>query len=66
MDNYCASFSALLIGLVEVTVIAWIYGVDRFLEDMKIMLGAYPYPRFFWRALWKYITPSLIVVCGSV
>ena len=39
MDNYCASFSALIIGLTEVTVIAWIYGVDRFLDDIKIMLG---------------------------
>lgn len=26
MDNYCASFSALIIGLVEVIVIGWIYG----------------------------------------
>lgn len=39
MDNYCASFSALIIGLTEVTVMAWIYGVDRFLDDIKIMLG---------------------------
>lgn len=62
MDNYCASFSALIIGLTEVTVIAWIYGVDRFLEDCRVMLGEYPYPKNYWKMLWSYITPGIIVV----
>lgn len=62
MDNYCASFSALIIGLVEVSVISWVYGVDRFLEDCRVMLGVYPYPRLLWKSLWAYITPALILV----
>ena len=62
MDNYCASFSALIIGLTEVTVIAWIYGVDRFLDDARVMLGEYPYPKNYWKALWSFITPGIIVV----
>lgn len=62
MDNYCASFSACIIGLVEITVISYIYGVDRYLDDVKVMLGEYPYPRWLWRVLWRYITPSLILV----
>src|SRR6266480_1972085 len=61
MDNLCASFSALIIGLTEVTVIGWIYGVDRFLDDIKVMLGEYPYPKYYWRTLWAYVTPGITV-----
>jgi len=61
MDNYCASFSALMIGLVEVIAIAWVYGADRFLEDCKLMLGHYPYKRVYWKFIWKYVCPILIV-----
>ncbi|XP_054156343.1 sodium- and chloride-dependent glycine transporter 1-like isoform X2 [Oppia nitens] len=61
MDNHCASFSALIIGLVEVVVIGWVYGIDRFLDDMKVMLGHYPFHRLYWRTIWKYICPSLII-----
>lgn len=61
MDNYCASYSALMIGLAEVIVIAWIYGVDRFIEDIKVMLKHYPFPRQYWRFVWKYLVPVLIL-----
>ncbi|XP_023241236.1 sodium- and chloride-dependent glycine transporter 1-like isoform X1 [Centruroides sculpturatus] len=61
MDNYCASFSALIIGLTEVIVIAWIYGVDRFLNDIRIMLGHYPFHRQYWRFIWKYLVPLMII-----
>lgn len=62
MDNYCASFSALIIGLTEVIVISYVYGVDRFLEDIKCMLGDYPFPRRLWKAFWCFITPGIIIV----
>lgn len=39
-----------------------IYGVDRWLEDVKVMLGDYPWPRLYWKLLWKYFTPALILV----
>lgn len=42
--------------------IAWVYGVDRFLKDCKMMLGHYPYKRAYWRFIWKYVSPLLIVV----
>merc|ERR1712106_1209105 len=41
---------------------AWIYGADRFLEDMKYMLGFYPYPRFFWKWAWKIVSPSIVIL----
>lgn len=66
MDDYCASYSALTIGLVESIVIAWIYGVDRFLEDIKEMLGRYPPPKFYWELVWRFICPIIIFVSISL
>ena len=65
VDNHSATYSALILGCCEVTVMAWIYGADRFLEDMKYMLGFYPYPRFFWKWAWKIVSPSIVIVSIS-
>lgn len=62
MDNYVASYSALTIGLFEVIVIGWVYGVDRFLEDIKVMLNAYPFPYYYWKIIWKFVVPTLIAL----
>lgn len=62
MDNYCASFSALIIGLTEIIAIAWVYGVDKFLDNCKTMLGHYPYKRTYWKIIWKYVVPLIILV----
>lgn len=34
MDNYCASFSALIIGFVEISVIAWLVNLNRCTQSM--------------------------------
>jgi len=62
VDNHSATYSALILGCSEVSIMAWIYGADRFLEDMKFMLGFYPYPRFFWKWAWKIISPTIVVL----
>lgn len=61
MDNYAASFSALIIGLCEVVVISWVYGIDRFLDDIKSMLGKYPFPYHYWRIIYRYEMPLMIM-----
>jgi len=61
VDNHSATYSALILGCCEVSVMAWIYGADRFLEDIKYMLGFYPYPRLFWKWAWKIISPVIVV-----
>jgi len=62
IDAYAATFSALILGLVEVVFISWHYGVDRFLDDIKLMIGYYPRPRLYWKFIWLIFTPILIVV----
>ena len=65
IDSYAATFSALIIGMTEVCVIAWHYGVDRFMDDIRMMIGHYPPPACYWRAIWKYGVPLIITVMFS-
>ncbi|XP_068246956.1 sodium- and chloride-dependent glycine transporter 1-like isoform X1 [Palaemon carinicauda] len=61
MDYYSSTFSALMVGMAEVMVVTWIYGVDNFLDDIKVMIGFYPYPRILWKYLWKIIMPCVVL-----
>ena len=62
------TFSALLTGLIEVLVVSWVYGVDRFLEDIRRMVGwtgqggLYRAHRTYWTVTWKFVTPGLLTV----
>jgi len=62
VDNHSATYSALILGCLEVSVMAWIYGADRFLDDLRFMLGFYPYPRLFWKWAWKIVSPTIVVL----
>ncbi|KAK7068348.1 hypothetical protein SK128_002873, partial [Halocaridina rubra] len=61
MDSYSSTFSALMVGMAEVMVVTWVYGVDNFLNDIKIMLGFYPYPRILWKIIWQYLMPLVVL-----
>lgn len=63
MDAFCASYSTLLIGIIEVIVISWVYGVNNFMNDIKVMLGHYPFGYWYWKICWLFITP---VVLGGI
>jgi solute carrier family 6 amino acid transporter-like protein 5/7/9/14 len=60
MDSYAATYSVLLIGLFELIAIAWVYGVDRFRDDIKLMTGNRP--GIWWKIMWKFVTPLLMLV----
>ena len=61
-NDFVASTSAMIVGLVEVVSIAWIYGIDKFMDHIKEMVGRYPKPRIFWKIVWQYITPVSLTV----
>ncbi|XP_006782407.1 sodium-dependent neutral amino acid transporter B(0)AT2 [Neolamprologus brichardi] len=64
-DDYSATLPLLIVVILENVAIAWFYGIDKFFEDLKDMLGFMPY-RFYYY-MWKYITPILLMVllCSS-
>ncbi|KAM9830991.1 sodium- and chloride-dependent creatine transporter 1-like isoform 2-T2 [Syngnathus typhle] len=61
-DYYSASGITLLWqAFWECVVIAWVYGADRFMDDVARMIGYHPFPYMKW--CWSYITP---LVCMGV
>lgn len=58
-DHYAASFSLLFTTIAECVAINWIYGSERFCNDVSSMLGKKP--SFMWRIFWKFISPLVIV-----
>ncbi|XP_041369478.1 sodium- and chloride-dependent glycine transporter 2-like [Gigantopelta aegis] len=59
-DNYAASYSLIVIVIVETLAISWIYGADRFLDDIMSMLGKRPSK--IWIILWQFICPCILTV----
>lgn len=61
MDKYAANWSVLLIAISECILVAWVYGADRFLNDVQQMIGSRGRLwRFFWTWMWKFITPAAL------
>lgn len=62
-DHYAANFSVSIIAIAECLLIAWYYGAERFIRDIEKMIGTRsPRWRKTWVIMWKYITPSTIIV----
>uniref|UniRef100_A0A2C9K6E9 Uncharacterized protein n=1 Tax=Biomphalaria glabrata TaxID=6526 RepID=A0A2C9K6E9_BIOGL len=60
VDWYIASFSTAAIGLLQTVAVAWIYGAERFMDDIQLMMGRRP--PYLFNVLWRYITPVLLLV----
>ena len=55
LDRFAISPSIVIIVLVESITVCWLYGLDRFSNNIKEMNGFLPYLN--WRLSWKYICP---------
>ncbi|XP_050410959.1 sodium- and chloride-dependent glycine transporter 1 isoform X2 [Patella vulgata] len=62
MDTYAASWSVFLMAILECVVIAWIYGADRFLQDIEQMIGVQSrHWHNFFKLFWKFLTPGTLL-----
>ncbi|XP_074650330.1 sodium- and chloride-dependent glycine transporter 1-like isoform X2 [Tubulanus polymorphus] len=59
MDWYSSTFTLMIISFIECIIICWVYGINRFFGDIELMLGRRPF--FWWKIVWCYITPLIIV-----
>ena len=59
MDWYSSVFTLMIISFCECLVIGWIYGASRFYIDISLMRGSEPC--IYWKILWCFITPSLVM-----
>ncbi|XP_075968815.1 sodium-dependent neutral amino acid transporter B(0)AT1-like [Anarhichas minor] len=59
-DNFAGSVPLLTIGLFEMIAVVYIYGIDRFNEDVEFMVGHKP--SIFWQVTWRFISPLIVLV----
>ncbi|KAH9489848.1 Sodium- and chloride-dependent glycine transporter 1 [Bulinus truncatus] len=60
VDWYIAAFAAVAIGLLECVIVAWIYGAERFMDDIELMTKKRP--PYIFNIFWRFITPVLLVL----
>lgn len=59
MDWYSSTVSLMILSFVELIVICWVYGVNRFYNDIQLMIGFRPHSYFMY--MWCVFTPTLII-----
>lgn len=60
MDFFGTSPSIMFIVLCELIATAWLYGMDRFSDDVEAMTGQRP--SLYWRIACRYIAPLILLV----
>lgn len=58
VDWYATALTFTTIGLMEIVVVSYIYGIKRFSFDMKLMLGSEP--GILVKATWLVISPLML------
>ncbi|KAL7843527.1 hypothetical protein AOLI_G00250390 [Acnodon oligacanthus] len=69
IDTFCAGWILLVAGLLEVFGLSCIYGGNRFIKDVEMMIGTkHMLFWIWWRACWFFITPVvlLVILCWSL
>ncbi|XP_072361179.1 sodium- and chloride-dependent neutral and basic amino acid transporter B(0+)-like isoform X4 [Scyliorhinus torazame] len=63
VDYFCTGWILITVALLELTGLSWIYGVNRFIKDIEMMIGERTWLFWlWWRACWTFIAPCLLAV----
>ncbi|XP_068613516.1 sodium-dependent neutral amino acid transporter B(0)AT2-like [Brachionichthys hirsutus] len=54
-DDYSATLPLVIVVIFETISVSWVYGTDRFLDDIEVMLKWRP--PVLYKYLWKYVCP---------
>uniref|UniRef100_A0A8C3TAB7 Transporter n=1 Tax=Chelydra serpentina TaxID=8475 RepID=A0A8C3TAB7_CHESE len=60
LEEFGAGCSILAVVLLEAIAVSWFYGIQRFCNDVKAMLGFTP--GIFWKVCWVAISPAFLAV----
>ena len=62
LDYTAASWNILVFAIIEVLLVSWIYGTDKFMENIREMgIHLNPCMAAYWKICWKFITPVLLL-----
>ncbi|KAI8038734.1 sodium-dependent dopamine transporter [Drosophila gunungcola] len=59
LDRYAAGYSILVAVFFEAIAVSWIYGTNRFSEDIRDMIG-FP-PGRYWVVCWRFVAPIFLL-----
>ncbi|XP_043560306.1 sodium- and chloride-dependent neutral and basic amino acid transporter B(0+)-like [Chiloscyllium plagiosum] len=63
IDHYCIGWVLIVSALLEQMGLSWIYGINRFIKDIEMMIGERTWLFWlWWRVCWFFITPCLMAV----
>jgi SNF family Na+-dependent transporter len=60
LDSFTTSPALMLIVFFEAISVTWIYGMDKFNDDLEKMMGFKA--NIYWKICWKYICPTTILI----
>uniref|UniRef100_A0A6G1SF97 Sodium-and chloride-dependent glycine transporter 2 n=1 Tax=Aceria tosichella TaxID=561515 RepID=A0A6G1SF97_9ACAR len=63
LDAFVGTLSGMFIGILELIAIAWVYGMENFMQDIDDMISVHRplFPsRSYWYFMWRYLTPSVL------
>ncbi|XP_056142989.1 sodium-dependent neutral amino acid transporter B(0)AT3-like [Lampris incognitus] len=59
-NNYVGSLPLLIIAFFEMISVVYIYGINRFNDDIEWMTGRRP--NVYWQVTWRFISPFMLLV----
>ncbi|CAB1334777.1 unnamed protein product [Coregonus sp. 'balchen'] len=59
-DSFAGSIPLLIIAFCEMVGVVYLYGIDRFNDDIEFMIGHKP--NLFWQITWRFISPAIMFV----
>jgi len=57
-DDFAGTYALLVVSITEMLVVTWVYGIENFCLDIKLMIGKDV--SAYWRICWKFISPALL------
>ncbi|XP_034759154.2 sodium- and chloride-dependent neutral and basic amino acid transporter B(0+) isoform X1 [Acipenser ruthenus] len=62
IDHFCAGWAVLIAAVLELIGISYLYGGNRFIKDIEMMIGKKQRPFWwFWKACWFVLSPGLLL-----
>ncbi|XP_067853472.1 sodium- and chloride-dependent neutral and basic amino acid transporter B(0+)-like [Heptranchias perlo] len=63
IDHFCNGWGLIAAALLELIGLSWIYGINRFIKDIEMMIGERSCLFWlWWRVCWFFISPCLLAV----
>jgi solute carrier family 6 amino acid transporter-like protein 5/7/9/14 len=63
-DEYISGFPLMLCAVTMCLGLAWVYGLQRFCQDIEHMIGSKV--AVWWKLMWTSVTPIVILVCDTM